>query len=251
MTFTDSPSIVRLMNGLTVDENNIIIYKETELDRPDGRRAAKVAHTPEAYKEHFTAESFEKIIDGTKRYLKKRFNDFENEPLHSLTIIFDFKQWPKSFDGSNEKKWGFDTVRNLAGYFSKYGYISEEETLLAVNHWPIFRKRVLKCRHEIIYDVYTDMMKEADPDVKGMLLLLEIMMTFSASTAACERGFSSMNRQKSKLRTSMKHSTLDNVLRICVDGGILSNFDPQPHFNNWLENCSGKRHTGGHTKTIV
>ena len=89
-----------------------------------------IHHTPEAYKEHFTAESFEKIIDGTKRYLKKRFNDFENEPLHSLTIIFDFKQWPKSFDGSNEKKWGFDTVRNLAGYVSKYGYISEEETLL-------------------------------------------------------------------------------------------------------------------------
>ena len=50
MKFTDSPSIVRLMNGLTVDENNIIIYKETELDRPHGRRAAKVDHTPEAYK---------------------------------------------------------------------------------------------------------------------------------------------------------------------------------------------------------
>ena len=46
--------------------------------------------------------------------------------------------------------------------------------------------------------VYTDTLKENDEDMKGMLLLLEIMMTFSASTAACKRGFSAMNYQKMK-----------------------------------------------------
>ena len=39
-------------------------------------------------------------------------------------------------------------------------------------------------------------MKEGDEEIDGMLILLQIMMTLSSSTAACERGFPCMKNQK-------------------------------------------------------
>ena len=137
-------------------------------------------------------------------------------------------------------------MRSLGGYYNLNGFISEIEKEQAVRHWPLFRSCVNKRRHEKMIDIYTDTLKENDEDMKGMLLLLEIMMTFSASRAACERGFSAMNRQKTKLRTSMSHKTLDNVMRICVDGGDVTTFDPNPHFISWRDECKGDRHIAGH-----
>ena len=55
------------------------------------------------------------------------------------------------------------------------------------------------------------------------------MCTFSASTAACERGFSSMNRQKTKSRTLLNLSTQNDIMRICVDGPAIAEFDAAMH----------------------
>ena len=154
--------------------------------------------------------------------------------MSSLVKIFNFKDWPKSFD--DNKKWGLTEVSKLGAFYVTHKFISEEEKDRAIRHWPIFRSHLTKLRHEDFYNVYTDLMKENDTDMKGMLLLLlEIMMTYSASTAACERGFSSMNRQKTYLRTSMTEQTLNDVMRICVDGGTLQTFDPTPHYTVWKE----------------
>ena len=39
-------------------------------------------------------------------------------------------------------------------------------------------------------------------------------MTISSNTAACERDFSCMNREKSVLQTRLVEDTLDHVMRI-------------------------------------
>ena len=78
--------------------------------------------------------------------------------------------------------------------------------------------------------------------------MLEIMCTFSASTAQCERGFSAMNRQKTKSRTLLNLSTLNNIMAICVDGPTVAGFDAAMHVNMWQK--SGKRrHESGHKCT--
>ena len=96
-----------------------------------------------------------------------------------------------------------------------------------------------KFRADKIIDVYVDMLKENDAVITGMLLLLQIMMTVSSSTAACEHGFSCMNRQMSKLRTHLSHKSLDDIMRINIDGDSMKNFKPRRHVMNWIEKADG------------
>ena len=50
------------------------------------------------------------------------------------------------------------------------------------------------------------------------------MITVSASTAACECGFSCMNRQKTNIQASLSQSLLDDVLQISINGCELKQF---------------------------
>ena len=75
-------------------------------------------------------------------------------------------------------------------------------------------------------------------------------MTVSSSIAVCERGFSCMNRQMSKLRTHLSHKSLDDIMRINIDGDSMENFKPRRHVMNWIEKTDGIRHIEGH-KTPV
>ena len=43
----------RLMNNLTVNDNEEIVYKEVELIKPLGRAVENIIHTPEVCNEHF------------------------------------------------------------------------------------------------------------------------------------------------------------------------------------------------------
>ena len=51
-------------------------------------------------------------------------------------------------------------------------------------------------------------------EMGNMLTLVEIMMTISVTTAACEREFSSMNLEKTSQKTQMRPETLDDILRL-------------------------------------
>ena len=249
LTLQPRDSMNRLMNTIAVapERNYDLEYKTVLLDKPDGRHDPEIEHTPNGYSTYYTENAFETIADGTQEYLKKRFQDFNKTPLQQMVAVFNFKDWPKSFNGSlAQRKWGLKEVQEMAEYYHLFKFITEEEKKLAVSHWFLFRERVSKFRADKIIDVYVDMLKENDRDVSGMLLLLQIMMTVSSSTAACERGFSCMNRQKSKLRTHLSHQSLDDIMRINIDGDSMENFKPRRHILNWIGNADGFRHVEGH-----
>ena len=184
--------------------------------------------------------------------MANHFNDFKREPLSHIVSVFDFKQWPKSFSGSiSNKTWGVDAVESVTNFYCDHEYITKQEMELSRREWPIFRNRISKIRTNKLFDVYVDLLKERDPEIKHFLILFEILCTFSASTAACERGFSSMNRQKTKLCTLLNLSTLNDIMRIGIDGPAIAEFDAAMHVSLWqnsgkqrLESghkCSGKR----------
>ena len=57
--------------------------------------------------------------------------------------------------------------------------------------------------------------------------LVELLLVFPVSNATVERGFSAMKRIKSDWRNRLNEETLDNLMRISIDGPPLSRFDPQ------------------------
>ena len=65
-------------------------------------------------------------------------------------------------------------------------------------------------------DVFSSIFRSLVDDCPNFLLLAEILLIWPLSTAVVERGFSSMNRVKSQMRSSMSQENMDGVLRIAV-----------------------------------
>ena len=125
-----------------------------------------------------------------------------------MVKIFDYKEWPKSF--IENKKWGLEDVKSMAVYYYDHHFITEEK-VTAPRHWISFHNKVMKFWNHKLIDVYSDLLREKNDNPSGMVLL-EIMITVSASTAACEPGFSCMNRQKTNIQTSLSQSLLDEFM---------------------------------------
>ena len=64
--------------------------------------------------------------------------------------------------------------------------------------------------------------------------LLAISLTLPVSTADCERGFSEMKITKTELRNRMKKETLVSLMRICIEGPHISDFDFFKVAMQWL-----------------
>ena len=58
------------------------------------------------------------------------------------------------------------------------------------------QRKNFKVAQKPFRETFIDILCRHAEDIKGMITLLEIMMTVSPSAAACERGFSCMNREK-------------------------------------------------------
>ena len=186
----------RLSKGLSNDVNEgYVIYKEVVMKKPTGRRAPDIENTPDGFQMHFS-DIFEKIITAVQEYLDLRFMDFTKTPLREMVKIFDLKRWPSLFPGTQLKRtWGDEEVVSLAGYYEKHSLITAEEKTLSIKQWPLFRSKVLQVKDPTQEDleIFVDILSGSTEDIEGMVVLLKIMMTISASAAACERGFSCMN----------------------------------------------------------
>ena len=99
-------------------------------------------------------------------------------------------------------------------------------------------------------EIFVDIMSGSTEDAEGMAVLFKIMMTISASTAACERGFLCMNDEKTSLRTHLFNDTLNNILRINVNGPLIEEFTPFPHVQSWIDSTKGTHHIKGHAKPM-
>ena len=72
--------------------------------------------------------------------------------------------------------------------------------------------------------------------------VISIVMLIPMSTAACERGFSLMNRIKSKGRSRLANSLMNNLMTISCNKEELRSFDPQSAINEWAS--SARRRPG-------
>ena len=114
---------------------------------------------------------------------------------------------------------GQKEISNLVTYYQKHNYISEEEKQKAINEWPLFRRSVklqVKQRKNL-FEIYTDLLREGREGMKNILVILNIMLVISASTAAAERGVSKLNIEKTSLRTRLNSKILRNIMRIGIE----------------------------------
>lgn len=60
------------------------------------------------------------------------------------------------------------------------------------------------------------------------------MLVLPVSSAVCERGFSAQKRIKSDVRSCLKPDTVEDLIRISIEGPELEEFDATESVNEWL-----------------
>ena len=98
------------------------------------------------------------------------------------------------------------------------------------------------CKEHIIplQYIYMCILQRKEDSVKHISALLQLLLTISPSTAACEKLFSKMNLVKSPLRTRLTQENLQSQMSIVSSGPEFSEFDPLPSVEEWLK--SGHRY---------
>ena len=70
------------------------------------------------------------------------------------------------------------------------------------------------------------------------LLLVELLLSIPISNAKVERVFSLMNRIKTDFRAALSGYTLNNRVRIRMEGPPLKQFDPTPAIQLWASSAN-------------
>ena len=72
-----------------------------------------------------------------------------------------------------------------------------------------------------------------DRDWGRVLLLVELIMCLPISNAVVERLFSLLKRIKTKQRCSLSNVRTAKLIRVCLEGPSLDQFDATKHVENW------------------
>ncbi|CAG2191828.1 unnamed protein product [Mytilus edulis] len=214
-------------------ENLSVFYEKYDVETKmfDGRLALKGNLIP--FKDDKDVST---LLEKIGNYVLKRFSDFDIPPLSHFKV-FDFWAWPHRL--TELSLFGNSDIKSLCQLFS--GVISDEESKNAQEEWQTLKVQVSfqKDNHPLI--VYCDLLKrQQDDSLRNIKVLIEIMLTISSSSAACERVFSQMNIIKSPLRSKLTQENLQNQMQIVVNGVSIKEFDPRPSVIYWLK--SGNRH---------
>lgn len=78
-------------------------------------------------------------------------------------------------------------------------------------------------------------------DLKDVLHLVEILLVLPISAAQCERAISAQNRIKNDSRSCLGGQTLEELMRISLEGPSLSEFDPDSAVKEWFKSSKRPR----------
>ena len=90
----------------------------------------------------------------------------------------------------------------------------------ALVEWPILKAYELARRknHEgklkSFHDVYILLIVQHPEEILNVLVIVEVMIIISSSTAGCESPFQMVNLVKNKLRTRLHNETMNILLKI-------------------------------------
>ena len=180
---------------------------------------------------------FDSFLTEVKGYIDNRFGNLQEEPL-SFFKVFDPREMPQ--ERSHLATYGNLEVKSLVEHFSNY--LTEEEERNITAQWPALRTRLVRQKAISPNDVFSNLLASRPDDVKDCLVLLDLMLTLSPSTAKCERGFSAMNHLKCNLRTTLGQNTLSDLMRMRSSDQTIKAYKPNAAINNWFSAAKTKRH---------
>ncbi|XP_075441328.1 zinc finger protein 862-like [Ascaphus truei] len=167
-----------------------------------------------------------KLIKTGMKCLNDRFFDNHCE-VSTACSIFDTVTWPS---GRELKNYGDSEIKAVTRHF--HALISKDSletvTEAILNEW--YEVKVL-CKHLKLEDILkTESHRERFPFFFKLLSIIAVLPT---STTSCKKGFAAMNLIKSKSRSPLQTSTLDNLMTISINGPAIDLYEPECAIDNW------------------
>lgn len=180
------------------------------------------------------------VIENTCRYLRERL-DSTNNVVGINSNILDPMQYP-SADSESFKTYGNKEVEVLARHFNLVN--NNVDTLIA--QWMELKYTT----HSLGLSIQNILkrLKENPTRYEVLRPVYEAVACVAVSTASCERGFSYVNRIKTKQRLSLSTETLRDLLQLAVNGPPPEMYDPSAAIDKWYFSAPGKRHVNGHKR---
>ena len=193
----------------------------------DEQLSSYVTPPSQSQKDSFLNQIQKPFIQKLCDNLQQRFPDVE---LLDAFSIFDPSKLPPTYDIAVRTRYGMERVNVLADHF-----ISLDPQALTLD-WQSFRVYMMQsCREMTMKQVLCTLATSSSlgSAYPQLLKLAQICLVVPVSTADCERGFSAMVRVKSKLRNQMSNKTLNQCLRILIEGPEIENFDFVKSLDSW------------------
>ena len=206
-----------------------------------------------------------RVLDHVLQNVEERFAYLENDPVLKAAAVLDPDIWPE--DPLELSSYGDAEIHVvvLVDYYKDHLSRAGCKLTQIVIEWSLVKSHVsLHLSSRRTEEVFSSILRSLVDDCPNFLLLAEILLIWPLSTAVVERGFSSMNRVKSQMRSSMSQENMDGVLRIAVkfhpipkdqrphafvNSGLLSKTDIRfrklsirPRREQWVETHPKARH---------
>ena len=156
-----------------------------------------------------------RLLDDVLQNVEERFAYLGNDPVLKAAAVLDPDIWPE--DPLELSSYGDAEIVVLVDYYKDHLSRAGCELTQIVIEWSLVKSHVsLHLSSRRTEEVFSSIFRSLVDDCPNFLLLAEILLIWPSSTAVVERGFSSMNRVKSQMWSSMSQENMDGVLRIAV-----------------------------------
>ena len=233
-------TIMKLMNlKQHMGKHSKEFYENLTANKQFGNQRIQLkGAAPAEYKED---NHIKTLLENAISYIQSRFENFKEAPLVYFKI-FNFKFWPQQQE--QLAVFGGDHVQCIVDHYKEQ--LSEEECNKIPQEWVALKSYVAHFRGSPLLEVYGELLRDRPARFQNILVLVDLMLTLSPSTAECERQFSSMNRVKTALRNRLSNDSLQALMKINCDGPSADDFDPEEAITKWLTSGPGGRHIAGH-----
>lgn len=191
-----------------------------------------IPHSPEAtsrFFDHIQKPFLHALVENINKRLPDTdvFTNFE---------IFNPLKLPDTVEDTCSEKYGEMQVEKLG---EKYGLgdspiISCDDLKL---EWLDFRIYMLSsCSKKTVKDILSSLATQGSTTAAAypnLSKLAQICLVLPVGTADCERGFSTMKRIKTRLRSQMTNVTLNHCMRVSMEGQAFDKFDLETAVNSW------------------
>ncbi|XP_061192620.1 uncharacterized protein C17orf113-like [Saccostrea echinata] len=168
-------------------------------------------------------------VDNIVKNLKDRFQ--ESGLIEKMQVL-----QPLHITSAHKKgelaKFGNESVAVLAEHFAIQGIETEQ---VPMEYKQCKRLVIGSFSTSSLSEVCEKLGSEYEDILPNLIKLVQCCTLLPVNSATCERGFSTQNRIKSRLRTNLNNNSVNDLMRISEDGPSIENFDFAKALKIWKD----------------